>query len=178
MVFFCWSLSTALAVSDDPASWAVAGDQVIITITGVDIAKIRYGWVCGSAWIWVVEGERGGEAFPLTWPPSMFWTVNSLTFQMCMWVCVRITEFGSEGWAGLDLWCAWPLYLLDHNCIKVGPSALMLFARYAIDQGCQWVRVMSYVRLMQTQWRGRAHETTEWRTVMHHANQCPCQIIV
>ena len=29
-------------MSDDPASWAVAGDQVIITITGVDIAKIRY----------------------------------------------------------------------------------------------------------------------------------------
>ena len=52
-------------MSDDPASWAVAGDQVIITITGVDIAKIRYVWVCGSAQIWVVEGERGGEAFPL-----------------------------------------------------------------------------------------------------------------
>ena len=101
---------------------------------------------------------------------SMFWTVNSLTFQVCMWGCVRVREFGSEGWAGLDLWCAWPLYLLDHNCINVGPSALMLFARYAIDQGCQWVRVMSYIRLMQTQWRGRAHETTEWRTVMHHAN--------
>ena len=53
-------------MSDDPASWAVAGDQVIITITGVDIAKIRYVWVCGSTRIWVVEGERGGEAFLLT----------------------------------------------------------------------------------------------------------------
>ena len=50
-------------MSDDPTSWAVAGDQVIITITGVDIAKIRYVWVCGSARIWVVEGERGEKPF-------------------------------------------------------------------------------------------------------------------
>ena len=67
-------------MSDDPASWAVAGDQVIITITGVDIAKIRYVWVCGSAQIWVVEGERSSYMTSL----GMFWTVNSLTFQVCM----------------------------------------------------------------------------------------------
>ena len=24
----------------------------------------------------------------------------------CVCVCVRVMEFGSEGWAGLDLWCA------------------------------------------------------------------------
>jgi len=72
-------------VSDDPTSWAVAGDQVIITITGVDIAKIRYAWACGSARIWVVEGERGGRSLSSYMKSfGMIWTVNSLTFQVCM----------------------------------------------------------------------------------------------
>ncbi len=30
-----------LAVSEDQGSWAVAGDQVILTVTGVDMAKVR-----------------------------------------------------------------------------------------------------------------------------------------
>ena len=29
-------------MGDEPASWVVAGDQVVITLTGVDIAKIRW----------------------------------------------------------------------------------------------------------------------------------------
>ena len=33
---------TALLMGDEPASWVVAGDQVVITLTGVDIAKIRW----------------------------------------------------------------------------------------------------------------------------------------
>ena len=35
------SLYVAVLINEDPVSWAVAGDQVIITLQGMDIAKIK-----------------------------------------------------------------------------------------------------------------------------------------
>ena len=40
-VHLCHS-TTAVLVSDRPGSWAVAGDQVIMTLQGVEMNKLRY----------------------------------------------------------------------------------------------------------------------------------------
>jgi len=40
-VFICMAFSIALLINDDSVSWAVAGDQIIITLQGIDIAKIK-----------------------------------------------------------------------------------------------------------------------------------------
>ena len=34
-------LSSALSINENLVSWAVAGDQIIITLQGMDIAKIK-----------------------------------------------------------------------------------------------------------------------------------------
>ena len=38
----------AISTSDDTVSWAAAGDQAIITISGVDSSKIRCVHCCGK----------------------------------------------------------------------------------------------------------------------------------
>ena len=50
-------------MGDEPASWVVAGDQVVITLTGVDIAKIRWE-ICrkekyiGSSICWCMHSNK------------------------------------------------------------------------------------------------------------------------
>lgn len=38
----CVYVCAAVTVSDSQSSWAAAGDQVIITLTAIDITKIWY----------------------------------------------------------------------------------------------------------------------------------------